>query len=78
MADLYNILGVKKNAKSGGIKRAYRKKAGESHPDRGGEAEQFNLVKLAYDVLSDDERRERYDKGGSRRKMATTRRSWSR
>lgn len=68
----YKILGVSRDAEGGAIKRAYRKKAKELHPDRHqdkGEEEQkkmevlFQEVAEAYEVLSDDEKRGKYDRG---------------
>lgn len=64
MADLYKMLGVKRGAKRADIRKAYRERARKSHPDTGGSAEQFALVKHAHDVLIDEERRQRYDATG--------------
>src|SRR2546421_1555870 len=69
MATLYDTLGVKKNASSDEIKKAYRKLAAKYHPDRNpGDAaaeEKFKEVQNAYDVLSDPEKRKQYDAFGS-------------
>ena len=43
---------------------AYRKKAQAHHPDKGGDVSQFQAIQTAYDVLSDDDRRARYDTTG--------------
>ena len=65
MADeLYDVLGVGKDATSTDIKKAYRKKVKSEHPDAGGSAEKFTELTLAYECLSDDEKRDRYDRTG--------------
>lgn len=61
---LYDELGVDKDADAGAIARAYRRRAQRAHPDKGGSTEEFHAVQLAYDVLSDEERRKRYDETG--------------
>ncbi|KAF4682467.1 DnaJ (Hsp40), sub A, member 4, partial [Perkinsus olseni] len=61
---LYDVLGVGKNASSSDIKKAYRKLAMQHHPDKGGDEEQFKLITKAYEILSDDEKRRRYDQFG--------------
>ena len=60
----YEVLGVSKNATSDEIKKAYRKKALKEHPDKGGDPEKFKEISLAYEVLSDQEKRDIYDKYG--------------
>ena len=62
--NLYKIIGVKKNATRDQIKNAYRDKARELHPDKGGDNEEFGIIAKAYHVLSDKENRERYDRTG--------------
>jgi curved DNA-binding protein len=61
MQDLYQILGVNKNATEEEIKQAYRKLAMKHHPDRGGDEKQFQEIKNAYEVLSDPVRRQQHD-----------------
>lgn len=66
--DYYEVLGVDKNADAATIKKAYRKLAIKYHPDKnpGDKAaeEKFKEAAEAYDVLSDDEKRKRYDQFG--------------
>ena len=66
MTNLYDTLGVAKNASAEEIKKAYRKLAREHHPDAsGGDEARFKEIQGAYDVLSDDEKRKAYDAYGS-------------
>ncbi|KAJ7391403.1 DnaJ sub B member 5 [Desmophyllum pertusum] len=65
--DFYKILGVLKTAKDDEIKKAYRKLALKWHPDKNkspGAEEKFKEISEAYDVLSDKEKREIFDKYG--------------
>jgi DnaJ-class molecular chaperone len=59
--DHYQTLGVAKSATADEIKKAYRKLASKHHPDKGGDTAKFQEIQTAYDVLSDDARRQEYD-----------------
>ena len=64
MQDCYKILGVPQNATASEIKRAYRKKAKELHPDLSSGAEtsaQFQELVKAYEILSDAKQRSIFD-----------------
>ena len=67
MADPYKTLGVARTATEADIKKAYRKLAKELHPDRNRDnpkaAERFSQVTNAYDLLSDKDKRSRFDRG---------------
>src|SRR2546421_11993356 len=64
--DYYKILGVDRKADDKAIKSAYRKLARKYHPDvNKGKDEKFKEISEAYDVLSDPEKRRRYDTLGS-------------
>ncbi len=67
MSDPYSILGVARGASEKDIKSAYRKLAKELHPDRNQDnpkaAERFSEVTRAYDLLSDKDKRARFDRG---------------
>ena len=67
MADLYARLGLTKGANAAEIKKAYRKLAKELHPDKNKDnpkaSERFSEITAAYDLLSDDAKRARYDRG---------------
>ena len=66
--DYYEVLGVSKNASKEEIKKAYRQKALQYHPDKNpGDKEAENKFKEAaeaYEVLRDDDKRSRYDRFG--------------
>ncbi len=61
----YDILGVGRDAPIDEIKKAYRKKAIEHHPDKGGDEAKFREAAEAYETLSDDQKRREYDMYGS-------------
>jgi molecular chaperone DnaJ len=65
--DLYEIIGVAKDASDDEIKRAYRRKARELHPDAGGDEEQFKELTTAYEVLRNPQARANYDRYGDPR-----------
>ena len=66
--DFYETLGVAKNASEDEIKKAYRKLAMKYHPDRNPDSKQaedkFKEAKEAYEMLSDPQKREAYDRFG--------------
>ncbi|MCC7289054.1 DnaJ domain-containing protein [bacterium] len=62
--DYYEVLGVSKGASKDEIKKAFRKKAIEHHPDKGGDEAKFKEVNEAYEVLSDDQKKAAYDQFG--------------
>ncbi len=65
--DYYEILGLQRDASADELKRAYRRLARQYHPDvnkESGSEEQFKEINEAYEVLSDQEKRARYDRFG--------------
>ena len=64
MSEHYAALGLKSDATLSDIKKAFRQKASQFHPDRNndpGAPARFREVQEAYDVLSDDDKRKAYD-----------------
>lgn len=59
--DHYKTLGVEKNSNPDEIKKAYRKLASKHHPDKGGDTAMFQQIQIAYDTLSDPDKRQQYD-----------------
>ena len=65
--DYYEVLGIKRSADQAEIKRAFRRLAREYHPDvssHGDAEERFQEINTAYEILSDEQQRARYDRYG--------------
>jgi len=62
--DYYEVLGVDKSAGKDEIKKAFRKKAIQHHPDKGGDEAKFKEINEAYEVLSDEQKKAAYDQYG--------------
>ncbi|MCA9342365.1 molecular chaperone DnaJ [Candidatus Saccharibacteria bacterium] len=63
--DYYEVLGIDKNASADEIKKAFRKAAVKHHPDKeGGDESKFKEINEAYEVLKDQQKRQRYDQFG--------------
>jgi curved DNA-binding protein len=65
MTDFYQTLGVQRNASQDDIKKAYRTLANKHHPDKGGDQAKFKDISVAYDTLSNPQKRADYDMGGN-------------
>ncbi|MEK7584175.1 MAG: DnaJ domain-containing protein, partial [Patescibacteria group bacterium] len=64
--DYYQILGVDRTATEDDIKKAFRKKAHEHHPDKdGGDETKFKEINEAYQTLGNKQKRGQYDQFGS-------------
>lgn len=61
---LYETLGVEKGATKKEIRKSYMKLSRQHHPDKGGDEHKFKEISAAYEILSDEEKREQYDKYG--------------
>lgn len=65
MASPYEILGIPKDAQESDIKKAYYKLAKIHHPDKKGDPEKFKQAQEAYEILSDPQKRENFDRFGT-------------
>jgi len=61
MTDYYAALGVPRTATADDIKRAFRKLASQTHPDKGGDTQKFQAIQQAYATLGDEQKRAEYD-----------------
>ena len=59
--DYYSILGVPRNVSDKDLKKAYKQKSMQHHPDRGGNEEEFKKINEAYSTLKDPQKRAEYD-----------------
>ena len=63
--NLYDVLGVPKDVSETDLKKAYKKLAIKHHPDKGGNEETFKKISEAYSILSDSDKRKKYDMFGT-------------
>lgn len=68
--DYYSLIGVDRNATLHEIRSKFRAKVLAEHPDKGGDPKKFQLLNKAYNVLTDQEKRRRYDATGRAEKSA--------
>jgi len=61
----YEILGVEPTADKSEIEKTYRSKARKTHPDHGGDKDEFKQLALAYSILKDENKRKHFDETGS-------------
>lgn len=64
-ADLYQVLGIARSASPDDVQDAWRARAKQTHPDRGGSSREFHDVTVAHEVLADPYQRRRYDRAMS-------------
>jgi DnaJ family protein A protein 2 len=65
MSDPYTVLGIDRKASADEVRKAYKRRSLETHPDRGGTKEEFQAVNEANAILSDQNKRAVYDATGS-------------
>ena len=61
MFQMYEVLGLTRDATQEQIKSAYKKLAFQHHPDKGGDPEKFKQISAAYEILGDDDKRREFD-----------------
>lgn len=77
MTDLYETLGSEKDADHKALKKAYLKRARETHPDTGGSKEEFQAVERAYRILKDPDERAHYDRTGKAKDDGPSTEDWA-
>jgi len=70
LMDHYEMLGIEKGATRKEIKKAYKAMASKSHPDKGGDPKTHQALTVAYNILSDPNRRDQYDRTGDANQAA--------